>query len=100
MVNTERGAPISFRAGSGKGWRWRGRLVKRPKVMLLDEPLSALDAKLREAMQLELANLQEDVGITFVIVTHDQDEALSMADRIAVMSAGEVQQVGTPGADL
>lgn len=73
-------------------------LVKRPKVMLLDEPLSALDAKLREAMQLELAKLQLDVGITFVIVTHDQDEALSMADRIAVMSAGYVQQVGTPAA--
>lgn len=71
-------------------------LVKRPKVMLLDEPLSALDAKLREAMQLELARLQADVGITFVIVTHDQDEALSMADTIAVMSEGEVQQVGTP----
>ena len=71
-------------------------LVKRPKVMLLDEPLSALDAKLREAMQLELSKLQVDVGITFVIVTHDQDEALSMADRIAVMSAGEVQQVGDP----
>lgn len=73
-------------------------LVKRPKVMLLDEPLSALDAKLREAMQLELSKLQADVGITFVIVTHDQDEALSMADRIAVMSAGRVQQVGSPAA--
>lgn len=73
-------------------------LVKRPKVMLLDEPLSALDAKLREQMQLELAKLQIDVGITFVIVTHDQDEALSMADRIAVMSAGRVQQIGTPAA--
>ena len=72
-------------------------LVKRPKVMLLDEPLSALDAKLREQMQLELAKLQLDVGITFVIVTHDQDEALSMADRIAVMSKGQVQQVGDPG---
>lgn len=73
-------------------------LVKKPKVMLLDEPLSALDAKLREAMQLELSKLQADVGITFVIVTHDQDEALSMADRIAVMSAGEVQQIGAPEA--
>ena len=71
-------------------------LINRPKVMLLDEPLSALDAKLREAMQLELSRLQQDVGITFVIVTHDQDEALSMADRIAVMSAGDVQQTGAP----
>jgi spermidine/putrescine transport system ATP-binding protein/putrescine transport system ATP-binding protein len=73
-------------------------LVKRPKVLLLDEPLSALDAKLREAMRLELAQLQRKVGITFIIVTHDQDEALSMADRIAVMDAGRVRQIATPGA--
>jgi spermidine/putrescine ABC transporter ATP-binding subunit len=71
-------------------------LVKRPKVLLLDEPLSALDAKLREAMRLELVNLQETVGITFVIVTHDQEEALSMADRIAVMDRGRVCQVAAP----
>ena len=71
-------------------------LVKRPKVLLLDEPLSALDAKLREQMQLELTRLQETVGITFVIVTHDQDEALSMANRIAVMDRGRVRQVATP----
>ncbi len=71
-------------------------LVKRPKVLLLDEPLSALDAKLREQMQLELAHLQEDVGITFIIVTHDQDEALSMADRIAVMHEGRVDQIAAP----
>jgi spermidine/putrescine ABC transporter ATP-binding subunit len=71
-------------------------LVKRPKVLLLDEPLSALDAKLREAMQLELVKLQETVGITFVIVTHDQSEALSVADRVAVMQGGRVLQVGSP----
>ena len=71
-------------------------LIKRPKVLLLDEPLSALDAKLREQMQLELVRLQKSVGITFVIVTHDQDEALSMADRIAVMSKGRVEQLATP----
>ena len=71
-------------------------LVKRPSVLLLDEPLSALDAKLREAMQLELVRLQKTVGITFVIVTHDQSEALSMANRIAVMSQGKVQQVAPP----
>ena len=71
-------------------------LVKRPKVLLLDEPLSALDAKLREAMQIELVNLQHTVGITFIMVTHDQDEALSMANRIAVMERGKVQQVATP----
>ncbi|MDX1718035.1 MAG: ABC transporter ATP-binding protein, partial [Anderseniella sp.] len=71
-------------------------LVKRPKVLLLDEPLSALDAKLREHMQLELARLQQAIGITFIIVTHDQDEALSMADRIAVMHEGSVRQIATP----
>jgi spermidine/putrescine transport system ATP-binding protein len=71
-------------------------LIKRPSVLLLDEPLSALDAKLREAMQLELVRLQKTVGITFVIVTHDQAEALSMADRIAVMESGVVQQVASP----
>ena len=68
-------------------------LIKRPKVLLLDEPLSALDAKLREAMRLELVNLQHGVGITFIIVTHDQNEALSMADRIAVMENGAIRQV-------
>ena len=71
-------------------------LVKRPSVLLLDEPLSALDAKLREAMQLELVRLQQTVGITFVIVTHDQTEALSMANRIAVMNAGTVRQIAAP----
>ncbi|HSR72527.1 MAG TPA: ABC transporter ATP-binding protein [Kiloniellales bacterium] len=71
-------------------------LVKRPEVLLLDEPLSALDAKLREAMRLELVRLQHTVGITFVIVTHDQNEALSMANRIAVMEDGEVRQVAEP----
>ena len=71
-------------------------LVKRPSVLLLDEPLSALDAKLREAMQLELVRLQQTVGITFVIVTHDQTEALSMANRIAVMNAGTVRQIASP----
>src|SRR5262245_789375 len=74
-------------------------LVKQPKVLLLDEPLSALDAKLREAMQLELVRLQKSVGITFVIVTHDQNEALSMANRIAVMQGGKIRQIAPP-ADL
>jgi len=71
-------------------------LVKRPRVLLLDEPLSALDAKLREAMRSELAQLQEKVGITFLFVTHDQDEALAMASRCAVMNRGVLQQVATP----
>ncbi len=71
-------------------------LVKRPRVLLLDEPLSALDAKLREAMRSELAQLQEKVGVTFLFVTHDQDEALAMASRCAVMNRGLLQQVATP----
>lgn len=71
-------------------------LVKRPRVLLLDEPLSALDAKLREAMQNELVKLQHTVGITFVVVTHDQDEALSMAARVAVMENGSIRQLDTP----
>ena len=71
-------------------------LVKRPRVLLLDEPLSALDAKLREQMRSELTQLQEKVGITFIMVTHDQDEALAMACRCAVMNRGLLQQVATP----
>jgi spermidine/putrescine ABC transporter ATP-binding subunit len=71
-------------------------LVKRPKVLLLDEPLSALDRKLRAEMQLELVRLQHEVGITFLIVTHDQEEALSMADRVAVMFDGRILQVAPP----
>ena len=70
-------------------------LAPEPKVLLLDEPLSALDLKLRQAMRVELKQLQEETGITFLFVTHDQDEALAMSDRIAVMSQGLVQQVGT-----
>ena len=71
-------------------------LVMRPKVLLLDEPLSALDKKLREQMQVELRHLQQSVGITFVLVTHDQYEALAMSDRIAVMFGGRIAQVDTP----
>ena len=71
-------------------------LIKRPRVLLLDEPLSALDAKLREQMRFELAQLQEKVGITFIMVTHDQSEALALADRAAVMDKGQVLQVATP----
>ena len=71
-------------------------LIRRPKVLLLDEPLSALDKKLRERTQFELMELQYQVGITFVVVTHDQDEAMALATRIAVMDRGKVAQVGTP----
>ena len=71
-------------------------LAPRPRVLLLDEPLSALDLKLRQAMRAELKTLQRETGITFIFVTHDQEEALTMSDRIAVMSDGQVQQVGSP----
>lgn len=71
-------------------------LVNRPAVLLLDEPLGALDLKLREQMQLELKELQREVGITFIFVTHDQEEALTMSDRIAVFNNGRIEQLGTP----
>ena len=71
-------------------------LVNQPKVLLLDEPLGALDLKLREQMQVELKTLQRNLGITFVFVTHDQGEALSMADRVAIFNEGKIVQVGTP----
>ncbi|MBB4862916.1 spermidine/putrescine transport system ATP-binding protein [Pseudomonas nitritireducens] len=71
-------------------------LASRPKVLLLDESLSALDLKLRKEMQIELKRLQHETGITFIFVTHDQEEALTMSDRIAVMSRGKVMQIGTP----
>ncbi|MFP3543995.1 ABC transporter ATP-binding protein [Rhizobium sp. SIMBA_035] len=71
-------------------------IVNRPSVLLLDEPLAALDKKLRSAMQIELQTLQRELGITFVLVTHDQEEALSMADAVCVMSAGRIRQLGTP----
>jgi spermidine/putrescine transport system ATP-binding protein len=71
-------------------------LILNPSVLLLDEPLGALDAKLRKALQIELKALQEQVGITFVYVTHDQEEALTMADRLAVMNEGRIEQVGSP----
>ncbi|HWK12872.1 MAG TPA: ABC transporter ATP-binding protein [Rhizobiaceae bacterium] len=71
-------------------------VAKRPKVLLLDEPLGALDKKLREETQFELMDLQQDLGLTFIVVTHDQEEAMTMADRIAVLDKGEVMQVATP----
>ena len=71
-------------------------VINRPRVLLLDEPLSALDYKLRKAMQIELKQLQRQLGITFIFVTHDQEEALSMSDRVAVMNAGRIEQLGTP----
>ena len=72
-------------------------LINKPKVLLLDEPLAALDRKLRREMQIELQNLQRNVGITFILVTHDQEEALSMSDRVCIMRAGEIIQIGSFG---
>ena len=71
-------------------------LIKRPKLLLLDEPLGALDKKLREHTQFELVNIQEQLGVTFVVVTHDQEEAMTLASRIGVMNQGRIVQVGTP----
>ena len=71
-------------------------LVNEPKVLLLDEPLGALDAKIRKQMQVELKKIQQEVGITFIYVTHDQEEALSMSDTVVVMNNGEIQQIGSP----
>ena len=71
-------------------------IVNRPKVLLLDEPLGALDLKLRQEMQIELKSIQREVGITFVYVTHDQEEALTMSDRLAVFNEGKIEQIGPP----
>jgi ABC-type Fe3+/spermidine/putrescine transport system ATPase subunit len=88
--------PIQLSGGQQQRVALARALVNRPAVLLLDEPLGALDLKLREQMQHELKQLQKKVGITFIYVTHDQEEAMTMSDRIAVMNEGRVQQVGTP----
>ena len=88
--------PASSPAASGSAWPWPGRWSTGPKVLLLDEPLGALDLKLRREMQIELKQIQREVGITFVFVTHDQEEALTMSDRIAVFNEGRIEQVAAP----
>jgi spermidine/putrescine transport system ATP-binding protein len=92
----ERRKPVQLSGGEQQRVALARALVLNPRVLLLDEPLGALDAKLRRALQIELKTLQQEVGITFVYVTHDQEEALTMSDRMAVMSRGLAQQVGTP----
>ena len=87
--------PNQLSGGSSSASRSRARSSSYPKVLLLDEPLGALDLKLRKGLQLELKRIQREVGITFIYVTHDQEEALTMSDRIAVMNAGRVEQLGT-----
>ncbi|MGZ8565621.1 MAG: ABC transporter ATP-binding protein [Actinomycetota bacterium] len=88
--------PLQLSGGQRQRVALARALVMRPKVLLLDEPLGALDLKLRQAMQIELKEIQQEVGLTFIYVTHDQDEALTMSDRLAVFSHGTIEQVGTP----
>jgi putative spermidine/putrescine transport system ATP-binding protein len=95
----ERRKPGQLSGGQRQRVALARALVNRPRVLLLDEPLGALDLKLREEMQLELKAIQQEVGITFIYVTHDQEEALTMSDRLAVFNRGRIEQLGTP-ADL
>jgi putative spermidine/putrescine transport system ATP-binding protein len=92
----ERRKPSQLSGGQRQRVALARALVNRPRLLLLDEPLGALDLKLREEMQIELKTIQREIGITFIFVTHDQDEALTMSDRIAVFNDGRVVQVGTP----
>ncbi len=96
MANMAKRKPNQLSGGEQQRIALARALVNRPAVLLLDEPLGALDLKLRKVMQLELKQLQEQVGITFIYVTHDQEEALTMSDRIAVMNDGKVLQLGPP----
>jgi len=96
LTGMDRRKPKQLSGGQQQRVALARALVKVPDVLLLDEPLGALDLKLRKEMQLELKALQQQLGITFIYVTHDQEEALTMSDRIAVMSNGKVQQMGTP----
>jgi spermidine/putrescine transport system ATP-binding protein len=96
LTGMEKRKPAQMSGGQQQRVALARALVLQPAVLLLDEPLGALDAKLRKALQIELKALQEQVGITFIYVTHDQEEALTMSDRIAVMSNGRVEQVGPP----
>ena len=96
----ERRRPSQLSGGQRQRVALARALVNRPRVLLLDEPLGALDLKLREEMQIELKAIQREVGITFIYVTHDQEEALTMSDRLAVFNHGRIEQVGTPGRRL
>ena len=88
--------PVQLSGGQRQRVALARAIVNHPQVLLLDEPLGALDLKLRQEMQIELKRIQQEVGITFVYVTHDQEEALTMSDRIAVFSQGKIDQIGTP----
>ena len=96
MADKARSLPSKISGGQQQRVALARALVKRPRLLLLDEPLSALDANLRRQMQLELKALQREVGITFIFVTHDQEEAMALSDRIALLRSGELEQVDTP----
>ncbi len=96
LAGLERRRPNQLSGGQRQRVALARAVINEPEVLLLDEPLGALDLKLRQEMQLELKRIQKDVGITFVYVTHDQEEALTMSDRMAVMSSGRIEQVGLP----
>ena len=92
----ERRKPNQLSGGQQQRVALARALINHPRVLLLDEPLGALDLKLRKQMQIELKRIQTEVGITFIYVTHDQEEAMTMSDRIAVMRAGRIEQLGPP----
>jgi spermidine/putrescine transport system ATP-binding protein len=96
LTGRDQAKPAQLSGGMQQRVALARALVMNPKVLLLDEPLGALDLKLRKAMQVELKRIQRDVGITFIVVTHDQEEAMAMADRIAVMDAGHIDQLAAP----
>ena len=96
LTGYEKRKPNQLSGGQRQRVALARALVNRPRVLLLDEPLGALDLKLREEMQIELKGIQQQVGITFIYVTHDQEEALTMSDRLAVFNRGRIEQVGAP----
>jgi spermidine/putrescine transport system ATP-binding protein len=96
LTGLERRRPRQLSGGQQQRVALARAIIAKPKLLLLDEPLSALDRNLRQAMQLELKNIQHEIGISFIFVTHDQEEALTMSDRIVVMNSGKIQQIGSP----
>src|SRR5205807_5231787 len=96
LTGYERRKPSQMSGGQQQRVALARALVNHPRALLLDEPLGALDLRLRKQLQIELKRIQNEVGITFVHVTHDQEEAMTMADRIVIMNSGQIEQLGTP----